>query len=127
DDKKKYVFVGCLLGSITFLMFYFLDGLWAATVAVFLLGLSNSYIIASQSTYLLRLKVTHALGAGKAIGIFRATSRIGQALGPIVFSGLFLSQNIRTSIIKLGLVYLITALLFLVFTQKDANQYAKDE
>jgi hypothetical protein len=97
----------------------------AATFAVLLLGLSNSFIISSQSTYLLGLKVTQALGPGKAIGIFRATSRIGQALGPIVFSGLFMSENIRMSITKLGLFYLLTAFLFLVFTQKDANQYER--
>jgi predicted MFS family arabinose efflux permease len=125
DNKKNYVFVGCLLGSIAFLMFYFLDGLMAATFAVLLLGLSNSFIISSQSTYLLGLKVTQALGPGKAIGIFRATSRIGQALGPIVFSGLFMSENIKMSITKLGLFYLLTAFLFLVFTQKDANQYER--
>ncbi len=126
NDKKKYVFVGCFLGSIAFLMFYLLDGLLAATMAIFILGLSNSFIIASQSTYLLELKVTHALGPGKAIGIFRATSRIGQSLGPIVFSGLFLSTNIRVSITKLGLFYLLTAVLFLVFTQNDKKQYQRN-
>ncbi len=120
DNKKNYVFIGCILGSITFLMFFFLDGLVATTVAVFLLGLSNSFIIASQSTYLLKLKATQALGPGKAIGIFRATSRIGQALGPIIFSGLFLSANIRTGIIKLGAAYLLTAVLFLIFTRNDS-------
>jgi len=125
DNKKNYVFVGCLLGSIAFLMFYFLDGLLAVIIAVLLLGLSNSFIIASQSTYLLGLKVTHILGAGKAIGIFRGTSRIGQSLGPIIFSGFFLSENIKMSITKLGFFYLLTAVLFLVFTQKDASQYAR--
>ncbi|MCP3942180.1 MAG: MFS transporter [Desulfobacteraceae bacterium] len=120
DNKKNYVFIGCILGSITFLMFIFLDGLVATTVAVFMLGLSNSYIIASQSTYLLKLKATQALGPGKAIGIFRATSRIGQALGPIIFSSLFLSANIRAGIIKLGAAYLLTAVLFLIFTRNDS-------
>ena len=126
NNKRNYVFVGCLLGSIAFIMFYFFDGLLAATMAVFLLGLSNSFIIASQSTYILGLKVTHAFGSGKAIGIFRATARIGQSLGPILFSGLFLSANIRTSVTKVGLMYLLTAVLFFVFTIKDANQYARN-
>ncbi len=125
DNKRNYVFVGCLLGSIAFLMFFLLEGLLAVTFAVLLLGLSNSFIIASQSTYMLRLKVTHALGAGKAIGIFRASSRVGQAMGPIIFSSLFLSENIRMSITKLGVVYLLTAILFLVFTRRDQNQYKR--
>lgn len=125
DNKKNYVFVGCLLGSFAFLMFYFFEGLTAVTFAIFLLGLSSSFIIASQSTYLLRLKVTYAFGEGKAIGIFRAISRLGQALGPIIFSGLFLSENIRMSITNLGLIYLITALLFFLFTLKDKNHYER--
>ena len=126
NNKRNYVFVGCLLGSIAFIIFYFLDGLLAATMAVFLLGLSNSFIIASQSTYLLGLKVTHALGSGKAIGIFRASARIGQSLGPILFSGLFLSADIRDSVTKVGLLYLLTAVLFFMFTLKDTNQYARN-
>ncbi|WP_321418234.1 MFS transporter [uncultured Desulfobacter sp.] len=125
DNKRNYIFVGCLLGSLAFLMFYFFEGLIAVTCAIFLLGLSNSFIIASQSTYLLRLKVTYAFGEGKAIGIFRAVSRLGQALGPIIFSGLFLSENIRMSITHLGLIYLMTALLFFLFTIKDRKYYER--
>jgi len=123
NTKKNYVFVGCLLGSLAFLMFYFFEGVAAVTFAVLLLGLSNSFIIASQSTYLLGLKVTHAFGTGKAMGIFRAVSRLGQALGPIIFSGLFLSKNIRMSITYFGLIYLATAILFFIFTLKDKNHY----
>jgi hypothetical protein len=40
-------------------------------------------------------------------------------LGPIVFSMVLVTTNSNTGIIYLGLAYLLTAVLFLIFTQKD--------
>lgn len=125
QNKKHYIFMGCVLGSMTFLTFYFLNGLLATIVAALLLGLSSCLIIASQSAYLLKLKVTRNLGDGKAIGIFRASSRVGQALGPIVFSGLIMSTMIENSITQIGLMYLLTAFLFLLMTHRDDIQYER--
>ena len=84
-----------------------------------LLGLSSSFVLAAQSAYALELKVTQQLGEGKAIGIFRSTSRIGQMLGPIVFSSVILTMNTRTGLTFLGIAYLLSALLFFLMTQKD--------
>ncbi len=117
-NKIFFIFLGCLLGSFAFLTFNILHGLVAVAVAVFLLGLSNSLVLTSQSTYALTLKVTQELGEGKAIGIFRSTSRIGQMLGPIIFSSLVLANNIDQTITCLGLIYLLTAFLFLLLIKK---------
>lgn len=119
SDKKRYVFVGCVLGSMTFLSFYVLEGLWAVVVAVLLLGLSSSFVLASQSAYILQLQVSQELGLGKAMGIFRSSSRIGQALGPLVFGALMVKSDINSSVILFGLIYLMTALLFLLLTLRD--------
>jgi MFS family permease len=119
SDKKRYVFVGCVLGSMTFLSFYVLEGLWAVVVAVLLLGLSSSFVLASQSAYILQLQVSQELGLGKAMGIFRSSSRIGQALGPLVFGALMVKSDINSSVISFGLIYLMTALLFLLLTLRD--------
>ena len=119
ENKRAYIFLGCLLGSCSFLIFNFLGGFAAAIIAVFLLGLSNCLVLASQSAYTLSLKVTREFGESKSIGLFRATSRIGQMLGPIVFSSVILSTNINQGITYLGLLYLITALLFLLLTQTN--------
>jgi predicted MFS family arabinose efflux permease len=118
-DKNRYVFVGCVLGSMTFLCFYVLEGLWAVVVGVLLLGLSSSFVLASQSAYILQLRVSQELGVGKAMGIFRSSSRIGQALGPLVFGALMVRSDINSSVISFGLIYLMTALLFLLLTLRD--------
>jgi predicted MFS family arabinose efflux permease len=126
-DKKRYIFIGCVLGSFTFLIFHFFNGLYAAIIAVFLLGLSSSFIIASQGAYLLNLHVTQGLGAGKAIGFFRATSRVGQALGPLVFSVLTISMNVGKDIAQMGLFYLLTAFLFLLITYRDKFEFQRNQ
>ncbi|MDJ0783469.1 MAG: MFS transporter [Desulfosarcinaceae bacterium] len=124
NKKRLYVFMGCALGSMAFLTFNVIEGLIAASVSMLLLGLSSSFVLASQSAYTLRLSVTEELGAGKSIGIFRSTSRIGQVLGPIVFSWLILSTNIEAGITYFGLAYFVFAIIFLLLTVNDKEQLA---
>ena len=120
-DKRLYVFTGCLLGSMTFLVFTIFEGIVAAILGVLLLGLSSSFVLASQSAYVLQLPVTRHLGEGKAIGIFRSSSRIGQALGPMVFGAVMAGGNIQHGIAFFGLMYLMTAFLFLLMNQRAAR------
>jgi predicted MFS family arabinose efflux permease len=124
NKKRLFVFMGCALGSMAFLTFNVIEGIIAASVSMLLLGLSSSFVLASQSAYTLRLTVTEELGAGKSIGIFRSTSRIGQVLGPIVFSWLILSTNIESGITYFGIAYFGFAIIFLLLTAKDQKQMA---
>ncbi len=119
--KKLPIFVGSVLGGLAFLSFSVLQGVAAATVAVVLLGLSNSLVLSSQSAYLLKLEVTRDLGDGKALAIFRATSRIGQMLGPIIFAWLIVAVDIHDGVIYFGLAYMVTALLFWMLTSGESE------
>ena len=119
NKKRLYIFNGCILGSFAFLTFNFIEGILAAAIAALMLGISSSFVLASQSAYTLRLKVTEELGAGKSIGIFRSTSRGGQVLGPIVFSSLILLTSIEDGITLFGFAYFGFALIFLLLTIKD--------
>jgi MFS family permease len=118
-NKKYFIFIGCSVASVTFIIFYFATGLFITLLAALLLGISSSLIIASQSSYLLSLEITKRFGEGKALGIFRATSRAGQAAGPIIFSFVFLGEKISNNMAKMGLFYLLSSLLFLIITNKD--------
>jgi predicted MFS family arabinose efflux permease len=121
NDKKYWIFVGCLLGSAAFLVFSFLDGVPATMLAILLLGLSSSFVLSSQTAFALQLSVTKELGQGKAVAIFRSTSRAGQALGPIVFATLIGAMGMRDGIVALGIFYLVAATMFLLVTQKDKH------
>ena len=50
NDKKSWIFVGCLLGSAAFLVFTFFDGVPATMLAILLLGLSSSFVLSSQTS-----------------------------------------------------------------------------
>ncbi|HIJ56570.1 MAG TPA: MFS transporter [Deltaproteobacteria bacterium] len=126
-NKKLYIFLGCTLGSLAFLTFHILEGILAAAIAILLLGISSSFVLASQSAFALKLKVTQELGEGKAIGIFRSTSRVGQMLGPIIFSSIIVATNINQGITYLGIAYLLTALLFLFLTYKDRKTVVMED
>jgi predicted MFS family arabinose efflux permease len=127
QDKKRYVFLGLILGSLSFLIFVVLDGVAAAAISVFILGLSSSFVLASQIVYALKLKITQELGEGKAIGLFRSTSRIGQMLGPVIFATLFAATNIDQGITYFGLFYLLTAFIFILLTQRDGSKVISDD
>lgn len=123
-SKRLPVVAGSLLGGLAFLIFNGLQGVEATAVAVVLLGLSNALVLSSQSAYLLRLEATHALGDGKALAIFRATSRIGQMLGPMIFAWVLLATDVAAGITWFGLAYLAAVLLFLLLTHPTSRQPA---
>jgi predicted MFS family arabinose efflux permease len=122
ENKQQLVLIGSLLGASAFLTFSLWDGLLATTIAIFLLGLSNCLVLSAQSVFLLKLDITQELGEGKAMGIFRASSRIGQMLGPIIFAWLFLFEDVSIGITYLGLAYIVMAIIFIWLTGRDAKQ-----
>ena len=121
SKKRLAVFAGCLLGGAAFLSFIALNGLIAAVVGVLFLGLSHSLVLSAQSAYALALKATRELGEGKALGIFRSSSRIGQMLGPVAFGLVMLSANIEQGIVYFGYAYLAMAVIFWLLTRKDRH------
>lgn len=122
ENKRLFVITGCLLGSSAFLSFQFIPNEFIATiVAVLLLGISSCFVLASQTTYALMLDVTKQLGPGRSIGIFRASSRIGQVLGPIIFGWLIVSADIDQGLNYFGIGYLATAVLFAMATSSKSS------
>ena len=118
EDKRLFVIIGCVLSGCAMLSFQLFSGLVATVVAVFVLGLSSCFVLSSQITYALTLDVTKRLGQGRAIGLFRSSARIGQMLGPIVFSGLIVAVDIEQGVAYVGIASLITAVLFALVTYK---------
>ena len=87
-----------------------------------LLGVSSSLILASQSAYLLSLPATRALGDGKAVGIFRASSRIGQVLGPVAFATIITVSELEAGVAALGACYVVMVLIFLLTSRPPRSR-----
>lgn len=115
ESKKYYMIVGGLLGGLAFATFNTEFGIFSIILSVFLLGLSSSFVLSSQSTLVLELKGSRELGEGTALGIFRSISRIGQVVGPIIFGWILLSGELTDVINYLGFSYIGAMLILALF------------
>ena len=120
-EKKYYMLAGGLLGGLAFVTFNADMGIASMIISVFLLGLSSSFVLSSQSTMVLELKESRALGEGTALGIFRSISRIGQVIGPLIFGWVLLSGNLTEVINYLGYSYIGAMLILAVFVINHAG------
>jgi predicted MFS family arabinose efflux permease len=120
--KRKPIFVGSLIGGCAFLLFGAFEGVAGVALAIFMLGISNSIVLSSQSAYVLQTNVTRQLGEGKALGIFRATSRVGQTVGPLIFAWLITFSEARQGVLLFGLVYILMAFAFLALTKRVSEE-----
>ncbi|MGI9333828.1 MAG: MFS transporter [Gammaproteobacteria bacterium] len=121
ERKRAAIMLGCVLGGYGLFAFDLLGGLAGTMVAVLFLGVAHSLVLSAQSAYLLSLDVTRALGDGKALGLFRSTSRIGQMLGPIVF-GWFALGDSPIGLKPMGYVYALLALGFWALTLAGSDR-----
>lgn len=125
SDNRQLVFFGCVLGSAAFLSFAALEGLWAIFASIVLLGLSTCFILPSQTAFLLAQPASERLGVGKALGIYRAASRVGQGVGPLIFGAFFAGQGGGSDLLTVGGIYLIVSLLFFAVTaRREQSQEA---
>ena len=124
-NRRMAVFIGSMLGAFALLAFLLLDGLPATLVAMALLGISSSLVLSAQSALLLSLPVAQALGRSTAIGFFRASSRIGQMLGPIVVAGVVVGLNtsMEVGIALIGIGYALASVAFLL-TSHDPRSFS---
>ncbi|MBN0986588.1 MFS transporter [Amphritea pacifica] len=116
ESKRTPIILGCMLGGFAFLVFAIFDGVIAVTLAILLLGLSNCLVLSAQSAFVLKQPVTAQYGEGKAMGIFRSSSRVGQMLGPVLFAAIIAMTDIESGVMLFGLAYLMTAILFALLT-----------
>ena len=114
-SKKYFMLAGGVLGGLAFATFNTDFGIASMIISVFLLGLSSSFVLSSQSTIVLELKESRELGEGTALGIFRSISRIGQVVGPMIFGGILLSGDLTDVINYFGYAYIGAMLVLAVF------------
>jgi predicted MFS family arabinose efflux permease len=125
QNKKMYVFVSGILGSLAFMIFCLMEGPIATALAILFLGLSSSFG-APRRSYILKLKEARQLGPGRTISLFNSFMRAGQVLGPIMFGWLILATDIATGITYFGIAYFIITLFFLVSAQSDSKIIANE-
>ncbi len=121
QNKKYYMLVGGVLGGLAFATFSTDFGIVSMIVSIFLLGLSSSFVLSSQSTMVLELPESQMLGEGTALGIFRSISRIGQVIGPMIFGWVLISGDLTEVINYLGYAYIGAMLVLLLFVMQHSG------
>jgi MFS family permease len=114
---RNAMLMGGVLGGLSFLVFALSHSIVALIISIILLGCSNSLVLASQSAYVLSLESAKALGTGKVLGIFRSTSRIGQMLGPMIFSVIYFTADSSFALTAFGVCYLACILALALMTR----------
>ena len=119
-NKKLFIMIGGLCGGLGLLFFAFYDGLWAAVIMVFMLGMSSSFGSSSQVVFVLNSKATEKVGYGKAISFQRSADKLGQMFGPVIFGLIIGHLGIQSGIIWVGGVFMLLTLLF-IFSSKEGS------
>jgi predicted MFS family arabinose efflux permease len=115
---RLIVFAGGCLCVGGLLIFSWQDSVAAAFVAVLLIGLADTAGTGAQSAYLLSLQATHNYGNAKSLSAYRATRKIGETLGPLVFSWVLI-MGTQSGVGWVGAGYLVCLFLFLLGSRKD--------
>lgn len=116
-SKATWIFYADLVGIIAIMALAWFSGLWAAILAVFLLGVCNTIVYSVQGVYALELPATKIFGEAKAMTVYNVAERIGQVLGPITL-GLTISLYGGTaSLYGMALVFFIMCVIFLFISR----------
>ncbi|MDH3998510.1 MAG: MFS transporter [Desulfuromonadales bacterium] len=114
ENKKLFISMGGVMGSMGMMIFYYFDGFWAVVVAIFVLGLSVSVSAASRNIFTIDQSISKKVGISKVMGVYRTVDKIGQTLGPVLLGLLLLRFEIRQAVGVIGVAYIIMTLLFML-------------
>ncbi|THF57247.1 MFS transporter [Pseudothauera rhizosphaerae] len=116
-NKKTFIVLGGLIGSLGMIYLFFDKSLFAITLSVFALGLGSAFAGAAQSAFALNLDAVKEMGMGKAMGVQRAADKLGQMIGPLLIGALFASVGAASGLAITGTLYLAATLLFLLIAR----------
>ena len=132
--KRTYLVVlaGGLLCVSGLFLFAWRGSILAAFLAVLMIGLADTMGAGAQNADLLSLDATHIYGSAKSLGIYRAVRKIGETMGPLVFSWVLILGTV-SGIGWIGAGYLICLIFFLFgrhqggMAEQDSNARDKPE
>lgn len=116
-NKATWIFYADLVGIIAIMALAWLNGLWAAILAVFLLGVCNTIVYSVQGVYALELPAAKIFGEAKAMTVYNVAERIGQVLGPITLGLTISLYGGIASLYGMALTFFIMCIIFLCISR----------
>lgn len=127
ENKKLFISLGGVMGSIGMLIFYYFNGIWAVVFAIFVLGLSVSVSAASRNVLTIDQTISQKIGVSKVMGIYRTVDKIGQTLGPVILGLLLIEFEIRQAVGLIGVAYILMTALFVLGVRQNQQLEASAE
>lgn len=124
-QKKEMLFWGMLLQAITLLLFVFAQELYQYITLAAILGWGTAMV---YPTFLATIaENTNPIDRAKSIGIFRLWRDLGYAIGAILTGLIADFYNINSSIVFIGLLTLISAVIIKYRMRSKMNCISKSD
>ena len=124
-QKKEMLFWGMLLQAITLLLFVFAQELYQYITLAAILGWGTAMV---YPTFLATIaENTNPIDRAKSIGIFRLWRDLGYAIGAILTGLIADFYNINSSIVFIGLLTLISAIIIKYRMRSKMNCISKSD
>jgi sugar phosphate permease len=80
------------------------------------MGLAACFMISAQSIFILGPARLSNVSPGVAISIQRTATKLGQVIGPLIFSALLVTYQMEKGLLIMGIYFAVATLAFLLFT-----------
>ncbi|MFK5959706.1 MAG: MFS transporter [Lutibacter sp.] len=123
--KKEMLFWGMLLQAITLLLFVFANSIHQYIILSSILGWGTAMV---YPTFLASIaENTNPIDRAKSIGIFRLWRDLGYAIGAILTGLIADAYNINSSIVFIGVLTLISAIIIKARMETNTNCISKQD
>lgn len=119
-NKGALLFSSLLIIAGMFI-FMFFGNIEAAFVLVVLLGVSDSFGIAAQTSYFLNLKPVQRMGLSKGIGYYSLIVNFGKMIGPVIL-GVAFSWGSQNGIRVIAIALAVLLVLFMLVDKEEQLQ-----
>jgi predicted MFS family arabinose efflux permease len=125
--RLPFVFAGQLLSALAAAFVLHGVGDWSLAALLLLFGVAQSLLITPQAGLVGDLVTRYGGGIGEdaAYGLFRLVERAGSALGPVVAGIVMARFGFAVSVLTLGAIVLVGAVLFLVALWVEGRRHAR--
>jgi MFS family permease len=122
--EKRVMVIGALISMVAMSVFYFNSSVGVFAILILLLGTINAVFMLSRQSYL--SKATSPELLGRTMNVLGLSHRFGLVLGPVL-AGFVVTHFELKDVYLLALVFVVIAILVLLFTKDIASIGASEE
>ncbi len=115
--ERKFIIWGGVILGLTLLLFSIMEGVLVVVFAIISIGIADVFATSTRGSYITLAKEAKEIGESKISSIFMTFEKIFTVAAPIIAGSLITFQGYSGSIVTLGIIMLVTVILFTIFSQ----------